>query len=50
MFDKDGNMINWWSEKSKEEYDKLASCFQEQYRNLTNAVLLGVSRYNFDAC
>ncbi|XP_065063814.1 endothelin-converting enzyme 2-like isoform X2 [Rhopilema esculentum] len=38
MFDKDGNMMNWWSEKSKKEYEKLASCFQEQYRNLTNSV------------
>lgn len=31
MFDKDGNMRQWWSNKTVEEYVNRTACFIKQY-------------------
>lgn len=33
MFDKDGNMRQWWSNKTVEEYVNRTACFINQYGN-----------------
>ncbi|XP_046397833.1 neprilysin-2-like isoform X2 [Ischnura elegans] len=35
QFDKDGNLVDWWAPKTKEEYLKKATCIIEQYGNYT---------------
>lgn len=35
QFDMDGNLVDWWSSSSKEEYLKKAQCIVDQYSNYT---------------
>lgn len=37
MFDKKGNLGNWWTESTSEAYLKKAECFVEQYGNYSLA-------------
>ena len=32
-FDKDGNMLNWWSNYSAEHFKEQSQCMVEQYGN-----------------
>ena len=36
LFDEHGNMVNWWNDEDKEEYDKRAKDVAEYYSNFTN--------------
>ncbi len=33
QFDADGNLRNWWTAKDREQFDKLESCFVNEYDN-----------------
>ncbi|KAJ3654443.1 hypothetical protein Zmor_013632 [Zophobas morio] len=35
QFDKDGNLVNWWQQKTKEAFDAKAQCIIDQYGNIT---------------
>ncbi|XP_035210704.1 neprilysin-2-like isoform X2 [Stegodyphus dumicola] len=35
QFDKDGNNVNWWEQKTDELFEKKAQCIVEQYGNYT---------------
>lgn len=35
LFDKKGNLKNWWSKNSENEFQRLSKCFEDQYSNLT---------------
>ena len=34
-FDKEGNMRNWWTKSSTDNFDKLTKCFEDFYHNYT---------------
>lgn len=36
QFDSDGNLHNWWTNKTKEKFMKRVTCFKEQYGNITD--------------
>lgn len=44
-YDSDGNRVNWWSEKTSEEFEKRANCLADEYSNFEvdgeNGSLLG---------
>ena len=33
LYDEFGNLVNWWSESSQEEFDRRTKCYVEQYSN-----------------
>ncbi|XP_045542231.1 neprilysin-2 isoform X1 [Papilio machaon] len=35
QFDKDGNLVDWWQEETKQKYLKKAKCIIDQYSNYT---------------
>ena len=35
QFDKDGNLIDWWQQKTKEKFLSKAQCVIQQYGNYT---------------
>lgn len=36
QFDSDGNMQNWWTNKTREKFLMKTTCFKEQYGNITD--------------
>lgn len=36
QFDSNGNMMNWWTNSTKEKFIKKMTCFKEQYGNITD--------------
>ncbi|XP_050024783.2 neprilysin-21-like isoform X1 [Dermacentor andersoni] len=36
QFDSDGNMRNWWTNKTREKFLEKTKCFNEQYGNITD--------------
>ncbi|XP_049520286.1 membrane metallo-endopeptidase-like 1 isoform X3 [Dermacentor silvarum] len=36
QFDSDGNMKNWWTNKTREKFLEKMTCFKEQYGNITD--------------
>ncbi|CAL4248571.1 unnamed protein product, partial [Meganyctiphanes norvegica] len=44
LFDKDGNLAQWWSEESVVAYNERAQCFVDQYNQFTPPELIAVGR------
>ncbi|KAL1428591.1 hypothetical protein MTO96_002953 [Rhipicephalus appendiculatus] len=36
QFDSDGNMLNWWTNKTRAKFLRKMTCFKEQYGNITD--------------
>ncbi|GLV37796.1 Neprilysin 2 [Carabus blaptoides fortunei] len=36
QYDKNGNLLDWWEEKTNEDFIKRAQCFVDQYENFTD--------------